>query len=229
MAEQENPEIGLARLSSNVMEILLEEAEDEEIFDEVLKLNRDNPEILKLLYNHPATPPWVRAEAARALGLPAGIAEHVPDKNEKTVQTEEAKRENMAHKIRGLTVGEKIRISVRAGREARSMLLKDANRQVVMGVIANPRLTVSEVEIAARSRSLPEEALREIAKNKEWVKSYTVVHNLVSNAKTPPGVALGFLPWIKAKDLQLLLKNKDIPDTVRAAARRFIEMRTKKK
>jgi hypothetical protein len=232
MAEQdENPVSELARLSADAMEILLDEAEDENMFSEALRLNGENMEILKLICNHPGTPPEVRAEAARALGIggPAGKKAAGTPGGQKPARTEEAKRESIANKIRGLTVGEKIRISVKAGREARSQLLKDANKQVVLGVMANPRITVSEVEMAARSRSMPEEALREIAKNKEWVKSYSVIYNLVSNAKTPPGVSLGFLPWLKSKDLHLLVRNKDVPDAVRTAARKFAETRDRKR
>ncbi|MDA8090566.1 MAG: hypothetical protein M0Z61_10180 [Nitrospiraceae bacterium] len=235
MSEQEeNTETGLARLSALAMGILLDEAEDDEMFEEALKLNSGNPEILKLLYNHPATPAGVRTEAAKALGLPTEkvflkAQETAPETARMEEVQKEKEKEYLAQQIRGLTVGDKIRISIKAGREARTILLKDANKQVVLGVMANPRITVSEVEMAARNRSLPEEALREIAKNKEWVKNYTVIYNLVSNAKTPPGVSTGFLPWIKSKDLQLLLKNKDIPDAVRTAARRYNELRGKKK
>lgn len=227
MAEQENSASEFDRLSADAMEILLDEAQDEGMFEEALRLNSGNPGILRLLCGHPASPPRVRDEAARVLGLTAEKAPYLP--GGKSEQTEEAKRENLAQKIRALTAGEKIRISVKAGREARSLLIKDSNKQVVLGVIANPRITVSEVEMAARTRSLPEEALREIAKNKEWVKNYSVIYNLVSNSKTPPGVTVGFLPWIKSKDLNLIARNKDIPDAVRTAARRFSEVRAKKR
>ncbi|MDA8086674.1 MAG: hypothetical protein M0Z75_08240, partial [Nitrospiraceae bacterium] len=154
-------------------------------------------------------------------------AAHLPG-TKKSDQAEDAKRESLAKKIRGLSAGEKLRISMKAGREARTVLLKDSNKQVVLGVIANPKITISEVELVARTRSMPEEVLREIAKNKEWVKNYSVIYGLASNAKTPPAVTVGFLPWIKSKDLHLLLKNKDVPDAVRTAARRFAEMRAKK-
>ncbi len=229
--QNENPAFELARLSAEAMEILLDEAEEPDMFEETLRLNGENREILKLLCGHPGTPPAVREEAARALGAgnPAGKKAAGPLEDKGPGQTEEAKRESIAKKIRSLTVGEKIRISMKAGREARALLLKDANKQVVLGVMANPRITISEVEMAARSRSMPEEALREIAKNKEWVKSYTVICNLVSNAKTPAGVSLGFLPWIKSKDLHLLVRNKDVPDVVRTAARKFAETRDRKR
>ncbi|MDA8172829.1 MAG: hypothetical protein M0Z48_13490 [Nitrospiraceae bacterium] len=137
------------------------------------------------------------------------------------------RQERLSLKIQRLSVGEKIRVSMRAGKEARSLLLKDSNRQVVLGVIGNPKVTASEIEMAARMRSIPEEALREIARSREWMKNYDVVHNLVTNPKTPAGVAVGLLPRMRQKDLEFIQKNKEIPDAVRAAAKRLTLARKK--
>ena len=64
MAEQENSASEFDRLSADAMEILLDEAQDEGMFEEALRLNSGNPGILRLLCGHPASPPRVRDEAA---------------------------------------------------------------------------------------------------------------------------------------------------------------------
>lgn len=213
---------GLAGLSADVIEVLLDEAEDEGIFAQVLELNRGNQEILKLLCGHPDTPPEVRAAAAKAASLP-----EKPPPPQKRPADQDEKQERISLKVQRLKTGEKIRLSMMAGREARSLLIRDANKQVVLGVIGNPKMTVSEVEMAARMRSLPEEGLREISKNKEWMKNYGIVHNLVTNSKTPAGVAVGLLPRLRQKDLEFIQLNKEVSEAVRIAAKRLSSGRAK--
>ncbi|MDA8087938.1 MAG: hypothetical protein M0Z75_14715, partial [Nitrospiraceae bacterium] len=159
--------------------------------------------------------------------LSAGELEILRDEAEERDEGPASKEERLSLKIGKLTVGEKIRVSLRAGKEVRGLLMKDSNKQVVLGVIANPKITVSEVEMAARMRSIPEEALRQISRNREWVKNYDVVHNLVVNPKTPAGVAVGLLPRMRAKDLAFIQKNKEIPDAVRTAAKKLTAARNK--
>ena len=55
---------------------------------------------------------------------------------------------------------------MRGGREARSILIKDTNKQIVMAVLDNPKIKEPEVEMFARSRSIPDEALRAITELK---------------------------------------------------------------
>ena len=98
----------------------------------------------------------------------------------------------------------------------------------MLSVLDNQKITDTEIELIARSRSIHEEALRRISKNREWLKSYAVVHALVTNPKTPPGISMGLIGDIKTKDLIILEKNKNVPEVIRGAAKRLLQARKPK-
>jgi len=225
--EEFDANINSGEVSPDVIELLLEDLGDPELYSELLRENLGRPEVIKLIFEHPSTPEEVRTKAGAALNLPAKRQEEIEqlkkeDFERRSRETNEDKELRLVAKIKKLNVGEKIRLAARANKELRTLLLKDSNKQVVVSVVENPRLTESEAELIAKSRQIPEEALRSIGKNKEFVKNYNVVHALVTNPKTPAGVSLSFLPRIKEKDLQLLDKNKNVPEAVRTGAKRIL-------
>ncbi len=225
MEEQRAIGLDLSLTSPDVIEILLEDASDPNIFYEILHANKQRPEIIRLLYNHPSTPPDIKAEAASILRLPVKSPTSVPSKEVVTPEEEGQRRESLLVKIQGLPVPKRILLALRGGREIRSILIKDPNKDVVLSVIENPKITESEVEMIARQRSIPEEVLRRIANNREWMKNYSIVYALVTNPKTPPGLAVGFVSNLKRRDLELLEKNKNVSMAVRTAAKRLLEER----
>ena len=81
----------------------------------------------------------------------------------------------------------------------------------------------------ARSRSVPEEVLRRISKNREWLKNYAIVYALATNPKTPAGIAVTLISSLKAKDLVILERNKNIPDVVRSAAKKYLSWKKPQK
>jgi hypothetical protein len=127
--------------------------------------------------------------------------------------------------IQSMTIADKIQYAIRAGKEARSILIKDPNKQVSMAVLGSPKLNEDEVLLMAQSRNVSEDVLRTIAKNKDWTKKYPVSLALVNNPKTPIAVTLPFLTSIKTKDLALLAKNRNVPQALRASASRYLKMR----
>ncbi len=229
MEEQRAIGLDLSLTSPDVIEILLEDSSDNNIFNEVLHANKHRPEILQLLYNHPNTPEDVKSQTATLLNLPFIQKSYVPKEKEIQFKTppemEEKKKESLLVKIQRLPVPKRRLLAMRGGREIRSILIKDTNKDVVLSVIENPKITESEIEMIARQRTIPEEALRMIANNREWMKSYSIVHALVTNPKTPPGIAVGLVPNLKTKDLELIEKNRNVSEAVRAAAKRLLQVR----
>jgi len=63
--------------------------------------------------------------------------------------------------------------------------------------------------------------LRIIAKSRNFRRNYTVVINLMNNPKTPLDITLHMLPNVTAPDLKKLASNRNISDTLRAAAVRL--------
>ncbi len=131
-------------------------------------------------------------------------------------------------RIQVMTVAEKIQFALRADKEARSVLFKDSNRQVALAVLSSPKLTEDEVVMMAQSRNVSDEVLRVISKNRQWMKNYSIVLGLVYNPKTPIGIALAQLQYLKPQDLAILAKNRGVAETLRSAANRLILARQKK-
>jgi hypothetical protein len=207
--------------SAEVIELLIDDASDPGIFAEIARTNQNRPEILQLLYDHPDTPEDVRSEISVHINLPALKSTEVA----RAERPKEARVRNINQKIQTLSVGERLQLALKGGREIRSILIKDTNKEVMLSVIDNQKITESEIELIARSRSVPDEALRRISKNREWLKNYAIAHALATNPKTPPGISVTLVSSLKVKDLVILEKNKNVPEVVRSAAKRLLSVR----
>ena len=221
MEEQKSLGVDLSIASKEMIEALISESGEPSLFEEVLKANTRRHDILRLLAESPYTPENVREEAVRILQIPVEVSV-LP---EETEQAAEQRTQTLLQKVQGLTVSEKRLLAMRGGREARSILIKDTNKQIVMAVLNNPKIKEAEVEMFARSRSIPDEALRTITRTKEWMKNYGVLLAVVSNPKTPAGVAVPLLYGLKIKDLASLEKNRNIAEVIRTTAKKIVQAR----
>lgn len=136
-----------------------------------------------------------------------------------------AERISLIRRIMFMTVKDRVKLGMKGDREARGILIRDANKVVASAVIHNPRITDKEVENIAAMRTVSDEVLRLIAMNRAWARSYTIIHNLARNPRTPIATALGILPRIHAKDLQALTQNRNVPEAVRRQAFRLVKTR----
>ena len=210
--------LDLSVASLQAIEILIEDAADQEIFNEILTSNSKRPDILKLLIDSPNVPPDIKEKVWKHLNLPARLPE-------RPRRAEEGRKYGLLQKIEKLTVGERIAIALRGGQEIRSILLKDSNKEVVLTVLKNPKITETEIELVAHSRNVPEDALRAIHKNRDWMKNYNINHALVNNPKTPPGIGITLVSSLRLKDIAILEKNKNVPEAIRAAAKKLLQAR----
>jgi hypothetical protein len=120
-----------------------------------------------------------------------------------------------------MNVKDRVMLAIKGTREARTILVRDPNRIVAGAVLRNPRLTDQEIETIASVKSVPEDVLRQIGQNRSWTRSYTVIHNLVRNPRTPIAISLGFLNRIQTRDMRALSTNKNIPDVIRSTCYRL--------
>jgi hypothetical protein len=132
-----------------------------------------------------------------------------------------AERMPVFQQIALMSIKDRVLLAIKGTREARLILARDPNRLVAAAVMRNPRLTENEVEYIASIRAVHEDVLRQIGMNRAWVKSYTVIHNLVRNPRTPIAISLGFLNRIQTRDLRALALNKNIPDVIRQTSNRL--------
>lgn len=130
-------------------------------------------------------------------------------------------RISLIHRVMMMTVKDRLKLAMKGDREARSVLIRDANKIVSSGVLHNPRITDHEVENIAAMRSVSDDVLRLIGSNRAWSRSYAIIHNLCRNPRTPIATAMGILPRIRTKDLQQMSQNRNVSDAVRRQAIRL--------
>jgi hypothetical protein len=135
-------------------------------------------------------------------------------------------RISLIKRIMFMTVKDRVKLAIKGDREARGILVRDANKIVATAVIHNPRITEHEVENIATMRTIAEEVLRLIGMNRAWARSYSIIHNLARNPRTPMATAVHILPRIRTKDLKAIGTNRNVSEGVRRQAYRLSEMRT---
>jgi hypothetical protein len=141
------------------------------------------------------------------------------------VEPDAAKRVTLLQRLANMNVAQRVQFAIKGGSEARRTLIRDSNKVVQRAVLQSPRLTDQEVEAFAAMSSLTDEILRLIANNRVFRKNYTVVRNLLNNAKTPLDVSLHMLPMLNAQDLKRLTTNKNVPETLRSTAQKLQRQR----
>jgi hypothetical protein len=129
---------------------------------------------------------------------------------------------NIIQTVNRMTTPQKIKLALAGGKDARSLLIRESNKQIATAVLENPRVTDGEIDFFAQSTNLSEDILRKIGTNFEWTKRYSVARALVNNPKCPAGVAVGFVSRMNDKDLGLLEKSRNVSEAVRAAARGLV-------
>ena len=213
--------IDFSNASKEVIELLIEDASETSIFEEIAKANMNRPEILALLLENPDIPDEVRQQVAGALQVPVKARSEIV----KVKKSPEARTQTILQKIQKLSVSNKIHLALRGGKEIRSILLRDPSKEVVLTVLENPKLTDTEIELISKSRSIPDEVLRKITKKRGWMKNYNVILGLVTNPKTPPGISVVLVNELKTRDLAILEKNKNVVEGVRATAKKILRAR----
>jgi DNA replication initiation complex subunit (GINS family) len=135
----------------------------------------------------------------------------------------EVRSKSLFQEIQDMNVSEKLDFARKCSKEARIILIRDANKLVQMAVITSPKMTDSEVLAIANNRQVNEDVLKFIADRREWMKNYQVKAALVNNPKTPLPLALKLISALNQKDLSLIAKSKAVPRALVIAAQRRIK------
>jgi regulator of extracellular matrix RemA (YlzA/DUF370 family) len=135
-------------------------------------------------------------------------------------------RVSLIRRLMFMNARDRMKMAMKGDREARSILIRDSNRVVAVAVIQNPRVTDQEVENIAAMRTVADEVLRLIAMNRNWARSYAIIHNLVRNPRTPLPTAINTLLRIRTKDLKNLSQNRNVSEAVRRQALRLSQARS---
>lgn len=131
--------------------------------------------------------------------------------------------EEQAGKLLSLmTVLERLKLAMRGTREQRAALVRDPNKMVAVAVLSSPKVTESEIESFAKMTTVTEEVLRIIGANRVWTRNYGVVLGLARNPKTPTGLALGFVQRLNERDMKQISSDRNVPEPVRLAVRKYL-------
>lgn len=151
------------------------------------------------------------ALAAAALGA----------QNKRANASDEAKRLTLLQRLSRMTAAERVKAAFTAGREERAVLIRDGARVVQNAVLSSPKLTEPEVETFAAAKNVHDNVLREIARNRRFMKNYAVMRNLVQNPKTPAEIALPLVKMLMVYDLKSLQRSRNVSETIRTMAARY--------
>jgi hypothetical protein len=134
---------------------------------------------------------------------------------------------SIGQRIAKMRVGEKIKMAMKGDKEARTILIKDTNREVYLAVLNNPGMKEAEVEMMVKNTGTSADILRVIAKNREWVSNRNIMSGLILNPKTPPELSIRFLARLGVKELEKIEKSRGLPSAVRTNAKRILSQKRK--
>jgi hypothetical protein len=125
-----------------------------------------------------------------------------------------------------LRTNQKIMLAIKGGKEERTLLIREANRLIQVNVVRNGPITEGEIAFIAQMRSVNDEVIRIITSNREWMKKYSIVRNIVMNPKTPLAISLNFFKRLIDMDLKILVRDKGVAEILRREAKRYLTLKT---
>lgn len=159
----------------------------------------------------------IAAEADKAFQMTdATTDEQAPP--EAVAEPEKKERLSKLQKISRMNVSERVKLAVLGDKEDRMILVRDGSKVVNGAVLASPKISDQEIETIAAMKNVQENVLRTLARNRKFIKSYSVVKALVNNPRCPLDISLGLMKNLLTPDLKVLSMNKNIPETLKKLA-----------
>jgi hypothetical protein len=124
-----------------------------------------------------------------------------------------------------MKVSDRIICALRGTREERAILINSRNRLIQRSVLACPKLTDTEIEQFASSRSVAQEVITAIADNRRWLRQYSVIIALAMNPKTPVYTAKSILPRLTYRDRVRVSRDRNLPPVTRQIATKLLDTR----
>ncbi len=139
-------------------------------------------------------------------------------------QTAEDERTKLTitQRIMKMSVSERIKLATLGNKEARTLLLRDANKLVSMAAATSPRITDGEIITLANSKTVNADVLRYIYSNREFLKTYSIKISLVKNPKVPLPTALKMMYTLQEKDIKELSRDRNVPHTIQSQAKAWL-------
>lgn len=152
-----------------------------------------------------------------------GVEEELSDLENLTMVKEKAL--TTLQQINNMGISDRVKLALTGEKTHRMILVKDPNKMVSLAVLESPKITVDEVIILAKNKSVAADIIGRISKNREWIKNYAVIAELVRNPKLPVKSALPFINRLHNRDLRLLSVNKNTSPVIREFAANLFSQR----
>ncbi|MEM1250341.1 MAG: hypothetical protein AAGA81_08125 [Acidobacteriota bacterium] len=159
---------------------------------------------------------WSAAEAsaeARETDLPG--TEPAVAEAQTQVPVSEAQGVSPMFELKKMNPTQKALLATKATRQQRQILLRDPNPQVLLGLLAHPRIEVKEVLQLVKNPQAPSGLLQRVAADKRFSGNYEIQVGLVRNPKTPTPVAVRLVDLLRPNDLREMAKSKAIREELR--------------
>src|SRR4051812_13147100 len=158
------------------------------------------------------------AAAATAAAAAAQMAIDETTQKMRIAEQKVRERQSTLQKLAKMSVGERVQQAMKGTKDERFILIRDGSKVVSGAVLQSPKVSDAEIETFAGMKNVQESVLREIARNRKFIKNYGVIRQLVNNPRTPIDVGLPLQAHLLLNDLKALSLNKNIGDTLRKAA-----------
>lgn len=201
-----------------------------EMFAEEKELLREKPFLAGAVKKNPLASDSLKKRVDAIISSTEAPAGEGEKKEEQALTAPGAHRDeqNMYKLIQTLSMAQKVKYALCGNKSARELLIKDRNKMVSYAVLKNPGITDDEVLRVVMTKGTTDDVLRHVARNKEWMKSYSIRLGVATNPKTPLTISIKMLDFLYEKDLAKLAKSKNIPSVLASSARKKIESKAKK-
>lgn len=140
-----------------------------------------------------------------------------------TSESKAAKEPGALERLAAMNPAQRLGRSMKGSREERAILIRDPNKVVAVAVLSSAKVSEAEVEAIAKMTNVSDDILRIIGNTRAWMKNYRIVSALTRNPKTPQSLSMNLLSRLQEKDVKQLITDRNIPDSLRMAARRRLE------
>ena len=148
--------------------------------------------------------------------------EHGSTKADAAEPEAEQKSKNLQALILKMSVSQKVRLAMVGDANVRNLLIRDPKKIVSLAVLKSPRITEGEVTKFAGVKTLPEDLLTTMCRNRNWTKDYATRRALVFNPKTPIVFSMTFLRSLSAKDVKDASASREVSQTIQRTAKRMM-------
>ncbi|HEX7529113.1 MAG TPA: hypothetical protein VF425_08385, partial [Thermoanaerobaculia bacterium] len=161
-------------------------------------------------------------EASHVPEEPEAAAAAAPDEAVDEAELDEDQKASLFARVATMSVVQRIRLAYRGNKEERMFLVQDRNRLVSAAVLKSPKTRDADAESIANMKSVSEDVLRAITFRRDWMRHYGIMRAIVRNPRAPIDVTLSLVVRLNAKDQKFLAGDRNVPDAVRAYARREV-------